>query len=684
MSVDKVQTPPPGFTEWVAKQPEDIQNMSEKKQLRLFKKDMKKTEKPDNESIPGTEIEKSNDVPLTEEAKAQKEAAKAKENAEVAAQKEAAAKYYRPTEELTEIEQAYVDKAVETSGKDKPLYKSKKAQKALKEDLKDTYSTAVEKFYDELIAEETDTTKKAALEKDKEKALKEKNVKKAAKVWSQDITTGDRVENTIMFDTRKEKREARRELREAGETDYRLRVHNKKINSDNNQELQLTKQNLNIGSHETIYEYSKDISGDREYDPNEVGNMAAKSGDGDNLAAVKQELRRLGYKVKDDTLVNVAKGLGVAVASGLAANAFPKVVTAFAEAIAQVTNEVTGEILAQKIETDSDTKIAFNEKGGALAGVVAGALAVAIFGETKDENMLNDIGVEELFKDNEKTGKRAYETMEFGKHEEQVKLVLRAIDSLEATDAQKTELLKQSAGKESQHILSSKELALALLKAAYAKEDPSLIPEDPNKCPDCPECPECDDDDATDVDDVNPTTPPAQDSDTPEYKIEYTEKDETRSEYTQTGLRHKSGLYADTIVRKGYIREDGGTMNEKQIKEVRDIIQKDNRVNKLRKVPNIWILNNEIELSDGTKVKLRPEDELNQIQPEKSEASDIGLYSQDKQPAQKTIQFTNHGYKITEKQPDGSEKVVAQGDGFTNIQEAQQAAETKLKELEAE
>ena len=679
MSVDKVQTPPPGFTEWVAKQPEDIQNMSEKKQLRLFKKDMKKTEKPDNESIPGAEIEKSNDVPLTEEAKAQKEAAKAKENAEVAAQKEAAAKYYRPTEELTEIEQAYVDKAVETSGKDKPLYKSKKAQKALKEDLKDTYSTAVEKFYDELIAEETDTTKKAALEKDKEKALKEKNVKKAAKVWSQDITTGDRVENTIMFDTRKEKREARRELREAGETDYRLRVHNKKINSDNNQELQLTKQNLNIGSHETIYEYSKDISGDREYDPNEVGNMAAKSGDGDNLAAVRQELRRLGYKVKDDTLVNVAKGLGVAVASGLAANAFPKVVTAFAEAIAQVTNEVTGEILAQKIETDSDTKIAFNEKGGALAGVVAGALAVAIFGETKDENMLNDIGVEELFKDNEKTGKRAYETMEFGKHEEQVKLVLRAIDSLEATDAQKTELLKQSAGKDSQHILSSKELALALLKAAYAKEDPSLIPEDPNKCPDCPECPECDDDDATDVDDVNPTTPQATTPTEPNPQLETEYSTVIRERQPRRSIKHKSGLYAYTIAMEGYLRSDGSNLSNKNIKEIMDKIQDDNLVRKTGKVPEYWMLDEEITLSDGTKVKLKPQDQLDAIQAVRSGASDFTVRKNEDETK------TKYDLEIYETKPEADKSELSvESHGHSSIKEAEQTAKEWIDEFKKE
>lgn len=688
MSVDKVQfnqwlaTQPPGvkthltegqqlllfsrqqkFDEWLSKQPDNVKNMSLEKQQRRFEREVKILD--EEAPVLGAEVEKGNDIPLTEEGQAAKDAAKARAAEDVQKQKEAAAKYYRPTEELTETEQSFVDEAVEESGKDKPLYKNQKAKKALKENLQDAYKDIVGTFYDELIeAAETDEAK-AALLKDKERALGKKELRKRTKVWAKDIRTGDRIENTIMFDSQKEKRAARKELRKEGETDYRLKVHNKRIKSDNNELLQATKEHKQISGHQAVYEYSKDISGDREFDPNEVKNFGTKSGEGDKLSASRQELRRLGYEVKDDTLINVAKGLGVAVASGIAGSALPSVVTATARAIAQVLDKITGEILAQDVKVETETEQLFNVQGGALGGAVAAVLAGVIFGETKDEDMLNGVSVEEIFKDNENTGKRAYETMDFGnKHGEQVKLVLRAIDSLDATDAQKTELLKQAAGKESQHILSSKELALALLKASYAKEDPSLIPEDP-ECPPCPDCPE----------DNNPTNPS-------DYEVKYTEDTKERTEYTQTGLKHKSGLYADTIVRKGYIREDGQNMTEKQIKEIRDIIQKDNLVNERKKVPNIWILNNEITLSDGTKVKLRPEDELNKIQPEKSEASSIGLYTNTKELEKHTVRFTTHGYQIIEKQPDGSEKVVAEQGNFENEQEAHAAAEKALQDIE--
>ena len=407
---------------------------------------------------------------------------------------------------------------------------------------------------------------------------------------------------------------------------------------------------------------SKEISGDRTYEPNEAENFAAKSSAVQSHdAAARKELRRLGYDVKDDTLKNIGKGLAVGVLSQVGTAALPATINAFAEAFVQ--NSVTGEMLAYDSDCASSKYV--NCKGMGIGAAVGTAVAAAMFGKTEDEDVLHGVGVQEIFMD-APNGERAYENMSFGSKNDtlRVKTLMRAIDELDLTDEQKTQFLIEAAGEDGQRILSKKELAIAYVKAYESKlPDPPVEVEEP----------------------VVPEPPQK-----PEFKSEVVgATKETPVEVpTEYGLRHVSGLYADTIVRKGYVLEDGTPINnESYIKEIRDGIQKRNRVNELGKVPSKWMLQSEITLADGTKVKLRSEDELLKISPEISAASNIGLRNNmDEKVMTKTVIRTENGYKyeISRKDPDAEEfEVISTSEEFfTSAAAAQEAADTELAELE--
>ena len=480
---------------------------------------------------------------------------------------------------------------------------------------------------------------------------------RGARIRVKDMAIGDKVEHTRVFDSAEEKREGRKALGDEADG-LRLKIHNKKFIGDDNVNLHAAVE-AGQSSHEAAYEMSKEISGDRTYDPNEAENFAAKSSEMQSHdAAARKELRRLGYDVKDDTLKNIGKGLAVGVLSQVGTAALPATINAFAEAFVQ--NSVTGEMLAY--DSDSASTKYVNWKGMGIGAAVGTAVAAAMFGKTEDEDVLHGVGVQEIFMD-APNGERAYENMSFGSKNDtlRVKTLMRAIDELDLTDEQKTQFLIEAAGEDGQRILSKKELAIAYVKAYESKlPDPPVEVEEPE--------------------------PPQK----PEFKSEVVgATKETPVEVpTEYGLRHVSGLYADTIVRKGYVLEDGTPINnESYIKEIRDGIQKRNRVNELGKVPSKWMLQSEITLADGTKVKLRSEDELLKISPEISAASNIGLRNNmDEKVMTKTVIRTENGYKyeISRKDPDAEEfEVISTSEEFfTSAAAAQEAADTELAELE--
>ena len=626
---------------------------AERKQMTIEFRQSKET--PPEEPVTGMVVEPGKeDVATPEEKKTRAERREERRQRElevIARQKEYAEKLYKP-DELTDFEREQIESVIGEDGK--PFYRNRKARKELREAFEDNTKAAYKEsqaYKDAIANAETDKERKQ-IEK-----LYEQMARRGARIRVKDLKIGDRVEHTRVFDSAEEKREARKALGDEADG-LRLKIHNKKFIGDDNVNLHAAVE-AGQSSHEAAYEMSKEISGDRTYDPNEAENFAAKSSEMQSHdAAARKELRRLGYDVKDDTLKNIGKGLAVGVLSQVGTAALPATINAFAEAFVQ--NSVTGEMLAY--DSDSASTKYVNWKGMGIGAAVGTAVAAAMFGKTQDEDVLHGVGVQEIFMD-APNGERAYENMSFGSKNDtlRVKTLMRAIDELDLTDEQKTQFLIEAAGEDGQRILSKKELAIAYVKAYESKlPDPPVEVEEPE--------------------------PPQK----PEFKSEVVgATKETPVEVpTEYGLRHVSGLYADTIVRKGYVLEDGTPINnESYIKEIRDGIQKRNRVNELGKVPSKWMLQSEITLADGTKVKLRSEDELLKISPEISAASNIGLRNNmDEKVMTKTVIRTENGYKyeISRKDPDAEEfEVISTSEEFfTSAAAAQEAADTELAELE--
>lgn len=624
---------------------------AERKQMTIEFRQSKGT--PPEERVTGMVVEPGKeDVATPEEKKTRAERREERRQREleaIARQKEYAEKLYKP-DELTDFEREQIESVIGEDGK--PFYRNRKARKELREAFEDNIKAAYQEsqaYKDAIANAETDKERK-----DIEK-LYEQMARRGARIRVKDLKIGDRVEHTRVFDSAEEKREGRKALGDEADG-LRFRIHAEKFIGDDNVNLHAAVE-AGQSSHEAAYEMSKEISGDRTYDPNEAENFAAKSSEMQSHdAAARKELRRLGYDVKDDTLKNIGKGLAVGVLSQVGTAALPATINAFAEAMVQ--NSVTGDRLA--FDVDSANEKYFNWKGMGIGAAVGTAVAAAMFGKTQDEDVLHGVGVQEIFMD-APNGERAYENMSFGSKNDtlRVKTLMRAIDELDLTDEQKTQFLIEAAGEDGQRILSKKELAIAYVKAYESK-----LPDPPVEVEETPQKPEF----KSEVVDATKETPV-----------------EVPTEY---GLRHVSGLYADTIVRKGYVLEDGTPINnESYIKEIRDGIQKRNRVNELGKVPSKWMLQSEITLADGTKVKLRSEDELLKISPEISAASNIGLRNNmDEKVMTKTVIRTENGYKyeISRKDPDAEEfEVISTSEEFfTSAAAAQEAADTELAELE--
>ncbi len=617
---------------------------------------------PSGDKVKGTAVEKSEEEVTTQEEKQtrreRRAAAKAAEEAEIARQKEAAQKLYAP-QELTDFEREQISEVIGDG--DKPFYKNRKAQRQLRTNIENATkeaSRASQSYNDAIENAETDKQKKSI---DK---LYDNLAERGAKVRVKDMVIGDRVENTRVFDSRQEMRAAKRALGDEADG-LRFKVHTNKTLSEENVNLHHAMENDGVSSHEAAYNMAKGISGDRTFEPNEVRTYDAMSSNVEShYNATQRELKRLGYDVKDDTLENLGKAVAVGVLSQVGTAALPATIEAFAEAM--VRNSVTGDVLAY--DSDSASAKYVNWKGAGIGAAVGTALAAAMFGGTQDEDVLNGINIEKIFVDGS-NGERAYENVNFGSKDDtlRVKIILRAIDELDLTDEQKTQFLIEAAGENGQQILSKKELTIAYVKAYEFVHTEEVVEE------------------VVEVEDEIVPEEPVK----PEYTHEVVgaTKDKTEEVAAEYGLKHVSGLYADTIVRKGYVLEDGTPItNEAHIKEIRDIIQKRNRVNELKQVPSKWMLQTEITLKDGTKVKLRPAEELLNISPELSAASDIGLRNNDEeQVVTKTVKRTENGYtyEISRKNPDAEDfEVVDRSENFYNDYEsADSAAREKIEEL---
>ena len=388
---------------------------------------------------------------------------------------------YAPVE-LTFEERAIVEQAVKDSGKDKPLYQNKKAQKEL-----------TDHFYEQFTSSDTYKKQKGAIAQKYNKSyqdakeagyedeatrihqnynseLEELNdvYRNAAKTYSKSLIRKDRIEHTRVFesdaDKKAFKKEHKEEIKEEG---LRLKTHHDKYIGEQN--VNLHKQDAvvkdGISLHQAAYEKASDtIGSDKIGDPNEVHNLADEAALGTKYKPVEKELKRLGYDVKDDTWKNIAKALVPGAGAFAGAAAFTQTVTATADAFAVIKHEVTGEVLKSATATATATKTLVNWAGAGAAGAAASVITAALFGETEDEHVLNGTQIDKVFQPSVE-GKKYYQTSTFGEYTNQTKIVLEAIDNLDLTDEQKTEVLRQAAGSDSRQFLSPKELVCAYMAA---------------------------------------------------------------------------------------------------------------------------------------------------------------------------------------------------------------------------
>lgn len=364
---------------------------------------------------------------------------------------------------LNDFEREHMEKALQEAGTDKPLYKSAKARRKLRKDIKEEmYNRIAEGF-------ESGSEEKDAKTIRHERRLARSLARKGSKAIAKDIAIGDKIEHTRVVDSAKEKRElkddmTRKELRET-----RVRRHVGRYISDENVRLHADMEANEISSHEAAIKQVDDNSGDRTFEPNEVKRTASESSNVRSRDKVaKRELKRLGYNVKDDSWKNILAGIGAGALTAAGTAALPIVVKAAAETLITLDDVVIG---SQTLSLDAHIH---PYKNAAIAGGTAAILSGALFGGTEDEDVLHGTGIDAIFRD-DTNGKRAYENMSFGskKDTEKVKLIMRAIDELDLTDAEKTGFLAAAAGEDSQKILSKKELVLAYVNAAL-NHDPEI------------------------------------------------------------------------------------------------------------------------------------------------------------------------------------------------------------------
>ena len=433
---------------------------------------------------------------LTPEQKAVQEA----HNSQVERSQKKKAGEYAPVE-LTVEERAIVEEAVKKSGKDKPLYDNKKAQKELTTHFynqftssnvyKEQKSTIAQKYnqsYQE-AKDRGDDEGVARIYQSYQSELSDLNraYRNAANAYSKSLIRKDRIEHTRVFDTEADKKAFEKANKELIEKEgLRLKVHHGKYVGEQNVNLHHSEavKEEGISLHQAAYEKAADtIGSDKIGDPNEVQNLADEAALGTKYKPVEKELKRLGYDVKDDTWKNIAKALIPGAGAFASSAAFTQTVTATANALAVIKNPVTGEILKDAASTATATKTLVNWAGAGAAGAAAAVISAALFGETEDEHVLNGTQIDKVFQPSV-DGKKYYQTSTFGKYTNQTKIVLEAIDKLpNLTDEEKTAVLREAAGVDSREFLSSKELIAAYMAAEALSKVPKEEPpkEEPPK-----------------------------------------------------------------------------------------------------------------------------------------------------------------------------------------------------------
>ena len=389
---------------------------------------------------------------------------------------------YAPVE-LTVEERAVVAEAVKKSGKDKPLYDNKKAQKELTNYFYEQFTTsdvykgqksAIAQKYNQSYQDARDAgndEEATRIYQSYQNELNDLNntYRSAAKAYSESLIRKDKIEHTRVFDTEADKKAFKKENEDLIEKEgLRLKVHHSKYIGEQNVNLHHSDavQEDGISLHQAAYETAANtIGSDKIGDPNEVQNLTDEAALGTKYKPVEKELKRLGYDVKDDTWKNIAKALIPGAGAFASSAAFTQTVTATANALAVIQNPVTGEILKDAASTATATKTLVNWAGAGAAGAAAAVISAALFGETEDEHVLNGTQIDKVFQPSV-DGKKYYQTSTFGKYTNQTKIVLEAIDKLpNLTDEEKTAVLREAAGVDSREFLSSKELIAAYMAA---------------------------------------------------------------------------------------------------------------------------------------------------------------------------------------------------------------------------
>ena len=408
----------------------------------------------------GTQEEVSPEESLTR--KQMRAARKAAKEAEIARQKQLAEDLYKPTV-MSDAERQMIDDIIGKDGA--PLYKNQKARKELRKaieaEIKKAYENSKE-YKLQLAQAETDE------EKRKIEEFYEQMAETSARIRMKDLVIADKMEHTRMFETREDMHDAKKGLGDDAKN-LRFTRHTKRYMESGNVNLHYAMEEERKSAHQHLMESVEDISGDNTFEPNEVNYASSKSNNEKSYdAAMARELKRAGFDVKSDAWKNVVAGVSTAALTQAGTAAISATLNAIAIAIIQ--NPFTGEILKSDVDKASTTYTNWKGIGiGASAGAVLGA---ALFGKTKDEDVLHNVPIEAVFKD-DANGERAYENMSFGSKNDtlKVKTLLRAIDELNFTDEQKTQFLADAAGEDSQQILSKKELAIAYAKAYESLPD---------------------------------------------------------------------------------------------------------------------------------------------------------------------------------------------------------------------
>ncbi len=604
----------------------------------------------------GTKVEKNPEqVQLTPE----QQAAKAKRHEDALAE-------LKRIKEMSAGDRALADQAAMDVGKEgRALYKHKSIRKRLEKNLQTKVNEATK-------GSRQDALEGAKTDKEKEKINKFYDTlnKAAAKAKTEEMRIQDRIEHTTVYETKDDKK-LHEDVAKKADPDARLEVLNKHLRSENNEVIKATMENRGVTAGEAFLLRQDGHAGsDNTYQPTEVKGLTNELGLHKKDGKVRNALKASGFDVDNDLAKNIGKALGAAAIGTAAGAALPISVKAVAEAFASVTNSLTGEVLASDHARAEKSGNIHSVGAAAIAAGTTAVLSAAMFGDTKDENILRETNIRELFKQDPDTGKPAFETMTFGddKNTEKIKTILTELNKVDLPYEGKTQILLDAAGNRSSERLSKEELLNAYVNTVLnppKKEEPVK--------------------EVKKVDEPKPVDPPKR-----EFVAEV-HGGEIKDVPVETGLKHKAGrLYGDNIAREGYTRADGKPLTEKQVKELINDIYTRNNVRRKTKngtryiAPGTWALGNQLTLKDGTVVNLKPLEELEKIAAPLTEPDSRVGFDKNKTKIKTERHVNDSGYVISEKK-DGGNVEIERKDGIKGGRlEAQRQADARKAQIEAE